>query len=131
VFHRPASEFVMNFLGNVNVFQGRVEGDRAVFGSLEGPSDCYHGSGKSARVFVRPYDLDSATQTNGHTYFKATIRHINAAGQVVKVVLVNETGDSVYVELPQERYRGLHVMTGSTVYVTPREVKVFVDDYSI
>ena len=26
VFHQPASEFVMHFLGNVNVFHGRLEG---------------------------------------------------------------------------------------------------------
>ena len=26
IFHNPASEFVMDFLGNVNVFRGRIEG---------------------------------------------------------------------------------------------------------
>ena len=34
VFHQPANEFVLNFLGHVNVFHGRVQQDRAVFGSL-------------------------------------------------------------------------------------------------
>src|SRR5687767_141609 len=35
VFHHPANEFVMHFLGNVNVFQARVEGGRNFFGPLE------------------------------------------------------------------------------------------------
>src|SRR5687768_5685914 len=30
VFHRPASEFVIDFLGNVNVFHGRIEQGQAV-----------------------------------------------------------------------------------------------------
>ncbi len=29
IFHNPASEFVMDFLGNVNVFRGRIEGGQA------------------------------------------------------------------------------------------------------
>ena len=34
VFHHPASEFVMDFLGHVNVFHGRIEDGRAVLGQL-------------------------------------------------------------------------------------------------
>ena len=34
VFHQPASAFVMDFLGNVNLFRGRVEAGKAVFGPL-------------------------------------------------------------------------------------------------
>src|SRR5215204_2655137 len=34
VFERPASPFVMNFLGNVNIFHGRVEKGRALLGTL-------------------------------------------------------------------------------------------------
>ena len=34
VFEHPANGFVMDFLGNVNVFHGRVEGGRAVAGAL-------------------------------------------------------------------------------------------------
>src|SRR5688500_7713525 len=34
VFEQPATPFVMNFLGNVNIFHGRVEGGRALLGPL-------------------------------------------------------------------------------------------------
>lgn len=131
VFHHPRSEFVMDFLGSVNVFQGRVDGHRAVFGPIEVPADEYHAVSKPARGFVRPYDLEIRTKVNGHPYFGATVRHINAAGAVVKVDLESEDGETVYVEVPQDRYRELDISPGRRVYVSPREVKVFVNDYSI
>ena len=34
VYHHPASEFVMDFLGNVNLFHGRIEAGKAVFGPM-------------------------------------------------------------------------------------------------
>jgi sulfate transport system ATP-binding protein len=132
VFHRPASEFVMNFLGQVNVFHGRVEGDRAVLGPLEIAYDG-HGAGLSrpARGLVRPFDLEIETHANGKPGFRATVRHINAAGPRVKVELAAASGELVQVELPHERYRALELQVGQQVFVIPREVNVFVDDSSI
>src|SRR6185369_5502572 len=37
VFHHPATEFVMHFLGDVNAFHGRVDAGVVQFGSLELP----------------------------------------------------------------------------------------------
>ena len=34
VFEHPATPFVMNFLGNVNIFHGRVQGGKALLGPL-------------------------------------------------------------------------------------------------
>jgi len=34
VFHQPASQFVMEFLGQVNVFYGRVQNGKAVLGDM-------------------------------------------------------------------------------------------------
>ena len=45
--------------------------------------------------------------------------------------LVNEGGESIQVEISHEKYRELGVSVGSPVHVTPREIKVFVDDYTI
>ncbi|MDX9861911.1 MAG: sulfate ABC transporter ATP-binding protein [Rhodospirillales bacterium] len=132
VFHQPASEFVMNFLGQVNVFHGRVEGDRAVLGPLDIAYDGDQAAtSRPARGLVRPYDLDIATQANGEPGFRATVRHLNAAGPRVKVELVATSGDTeypVYVELPHERFRALNLEPGKLVFVIPKEVNVFVDD---
>src|SRR5262249_36300673 len=61
VFDRPATPFVMGFLGNVNVFHGRVEAGRAHLGplSVEFPEHADESS-RPARGFARPHDLDLA-----------------------------------------------------------------------
>jgi sulfate transport system ATP-binding protein len=132
VFHHPASEFVMHFLGNVNVFHGRLEGGKAIFGAI---AMDYAGDAESrtasARVFVRPHDLDIAVHPNGDGYLRARVRHINAAGPQVKVELESEAGEAIHAELSQERYETLNISAHSIVYVVPRRIKVFADDYSI
>jgi sulfate transport system ATP-binding protein len=129
VFHQPANEFVMNFLGHVNIFHGRVEGNRAFLGPLEVEYGGQHRSTAApARGLVRPYDLDIALQANGKAGFQATISHINAAGPRVKIDLMAESGDAVHVEIPHERFRDLCLHAGQNVFVIPREINVYVDD---
>ncbi len=54
VFHHPASEFVMDFMGNVNLFRGRIESGKAVFGPLvlDRP-EASGADGRAARLFVQ------------------------------------------------------------------------------
>ncbi len=70
VFHNPKTEFVMNFLGQVNQFHGRVEGGKIHFAtlSLDSPHPAVLPS-QRVRVFVRPHDLEIETQRNGHPAF--------------------------------------------------------------
>ncbi len=129
VFHQPANEFVMHFLGHVNIFHGRVEGNKAFLGPLEID---YAGQGaasqRPARGLVRPYDLEIVMHPNGQPTFRATVRHINTAGPHVRVDLTADSGEPVHVELPHERFRLLGLCTGQSVFVSPREVNVFVDE---
>ncbi len=129
VFHKPASEFVMNFLGHVNIFHGRVEGDKAILGPLEIPyAGRHHASTCPARGLVRPYELDLAPRANGKPGFRATVRHINSAGPQVKVELTATSGDPVHVELPHDRYQALKLTPGAEVFVVPRDINVFIDE---
>ena len=131
LFHHPANEFVMNFLGRVNVFHGRVEGNKAFFGPLEVEYAGQHDSAtKPARGLVRPYDLDVATELNGKPGFKATIARINLAGPRVKMDVTADSGETVHVELSHERCRALNLFAGKDVFVSPREINVYVDDGS-
>jgi sulfate/thiosulfate transport system ATP-binding protein len=131
VFHNPTSEFVMNFLGNVNVFQGRVHDGRSYLGPLElGPASPLFGRIDGGRAFVRPHELELARQKNGQPSFRGRVHHINAAGAQVKLTLMSDLGEPVDVELPQERYRELALQRGETVFATPKNLKVF-EDYSI
>ncbi|HVT87950.1 MAG TPA: sulfate ABC transporter ATP-binding protein [Tepidisphaeraceae bacterium] len=130
VFHSPANQFVMEFLGNVNLFHGRLKGGRNDFDSLSfDPAD--DGASKPARLLVRPHELAiHQQQTNGHSVAARIIR-INSAGPVVKIELARNDGQSVFVELPHEMFHAEHFRVGSDVYVAPRHGRVFTEDYSI
>jgi sulfate transport system ATP-binding protein len=127
VYHYPANAFVYNFLGNVNLFRGRVEagkvflGDTPVGVARDGVEEA-----KSALVFVRPHLLEVVLQPNGEPHFRAKVKHINEAGPLVKVDLESEWGDPVQVELSHQRYRALALAKGGRVYLIPKERRVFV-----
>jgi len=80
---------------------------------------------QSTLVYVRPHSLEIRRQPNGETHFRATIKHINAAGPLVKVEAVTEWGGPVHVEMSQERFRDLQLTNNESVFITPRDVKVF------
>jgi len=115
VYDKPATSFVYNFLGNVNLFHGRVdEGTTYIH-----PNETDH------VVFVRPHLLEIAREAAGPNSFRATVKHINAAGPLVKVEAVTEWGAPVNVETTQERFRDLSLVKGDEIYINPRDVAVF------
>jgi sulfate transport system ATP-binding protein len=132
VYHHPANPFVYNFLGNVNLFHGRVEEGKVYIGDLamELPEQA-HPEATTALVYIRPHLLDIDHQPNGASSFRARVEHINLAGPMVKVALVSEWGNPVSVEISQERYRVLRLEKDAEVFVTPRDQKIFVDTYAI
>lgn len=115
VYHRPASSFVYNFLGNVNLFHGRVHNGRAYI------DDRATGN----LVFVRPHMLEITRQPNGANHFRATTRHINAAGPLVKIEAVTDWGATVHVEMSQEQFQSLALVKGEAVFITPKDAAIF------
>jgi sulfate transport system ATP-binding protein len=132
VYHHPVNAFVYNFLGNVNLFHARVEEGRAYIGGMvvDLPEHA-QADAETALVYVRPHLLEIDHLPNGGNNFRARVEHINPAGPLVKVELVSEWGDPVQVEISQERYRALRLQKGAEVFITPKEQKVFADNYSI
>jgi sulfate transport system ATP-binding protein len=132
VFHHPQTEFVMNFLGNVNQFHGRVEEGKIRFATMEVETPERHGmESEPAMVFVRPHDLEIATTQNGHPSFKAKVARIHSAGASVRLELVAHSGEHLSADMSHERFRALELEAGSDVYVTPRTIRVFGTDYSV
>lgn len=131
VYHHPATPFVYQFLGNVNLFHCRVEEGKAYLGNtaieLKGQ---VNGDAKDAKVYIRPHLLDINRSAVSNS-FRARVKFINVAGSIVKVELVSESGDTIQVELSQERYQQLKFMKDDMVHVTPKEMKIFVNDYAI
>jgi sulfate/thiosulfate transport system ATP-binding protein len=126
VFDHPATPFVMGFLGNVNMFHGRVEGGRAHFGSLSVDYPEHNGSAsRPAQGFARPYDLELAREEAGDGFW-ATLRHINPAGAVFKLELEDSETRTVQVEATREQFESLDPKPGELLYVKPRQVRIFV-----
>jgi sulfate/thiosulfate transport system ATP-binding protein len=132
VFHHPATEFVMNFLGQVNLFGGRVEEGKIHFSTLAYDSPEHSRlHDQPVKVFIRPHEFDVGVDGDRQTSLRATVSRINAAGPNARLQLIAETGESLSVELTQEHFHRLNIQPGSQLYLTPRDVKVFIGDYVI
>jgi sulfate/thiosulfate transport system ATP-binding protein len=126
VYNHPATPFVYNFLGNVNLFHGRMDEGK---GTINEVAIAHAGQAQSDRpntvVYVRPHLLEIDRQPNGRNHFRARVKHINSAGPLVKVEAIAEWGDPVHVELSQERFQHLQLAKDEAVFIMPRDMKVF------
>ena len=130
VFDHPANAFVMDFLGNVNVFHGRVAEGFAQLGLT--PPGSSHDPAKPVTAYVRPHELEIDRIPRGNSSLKGEVVRINAASAAVKVdVAAKDFGISINVEIGQEQHARLKLKPGDRVFVFPRRVRVFVQDYSI
>ena len=129
VFHNPVTEFVTTFLGQVNLFHGRVEGGKVHFAdtAFESPEHAEMPS-QEVRVFVRPHDFEVSLTDDGRASFRATVSRVHSAGPNVRLELVADSGEELCVEMPQDRYRTQQLRLGSQVFVRPRDVKIFTGD---
>lgn len=124
VYHHPGNSFVYRFIGDVNLFHGRmVDGDLHL-GDAAREAEASH-NGHAARVFVRPHSFTIARVPSGPNCFRAVIQHINPARPLVKLELTSEWGDPVQIDVSHELYSEMALEKGSEVYVTPTQFKVF------
>jgi sulfate transport system ATP-binding protein len=129
VYSNPASPFVYQFLGNVNVFRNRVHGAWAEIArdaDGEAPEAAEPPAGErghQALAFVRPHDIDieAAPLAGG---IEAMVQDVHAIGPLVRVELAHAS-ELVEVELTRERANVLRLQEGQRVWLKPRQVKVF------
>jgi sulfate transport system ATP-binding protein len=108
VYDTPATPFVCQFLGDVNLFHGRMQ----------------------AAGYVRPHDLEVAPHAAGDSSaVAARVLHIGWIGPVVRLELQREdTGQAIEAEIPRHRYLELDLKIGDRVDLTPRNLRVFDSD---
>ena len=93
VYDNPASPFVYQFLGNVNLFHSRVHAGFAKIGEVELALNEHQQTQDSpAMAYVRPHDIEILRHPDGISSFKAKINYIHAIGPVVRLEL--ERSDS-------------------------------------
>lgn len=128
VYANPASPFVYQFLGSVNLFHSRGDGSFALLGSDLSIASPEHGHEAGAAVaYVRPHDIDLVTSPgDAQGGVPAIVRHVRAVGPVVRLELDQVgSGERVEVEVAAERWRERRLEEGATVWVRPRQAKIF------
>lgn len=133
LFDHPATPFVMDFIGEVNVFHGRVAQGRVWLGNLELPTLNGVGrSGDTARVYVRPHEWEVDNVRPDRAHLAAQVTHVNAAGALARLRLfVPDHELALSAAVPRERCRQLGLEAGQTVFVFPKQSRVFSPEYAI
>jgi sulfate transport system ATP-binding protein len=128
VVEHPATPFVVNFLGNVNIFHGRVQDGKALLGplALDYPEHP-HDEPKTAAGYARPHDLEIGRTEDGGGLW-ATVTDVRAVGALVKIEVNDADGKPIQVELGREQYDLVRAIIGERIYVRPRRVRVFIND---
>ncbi len=124
VYENPATPFVYQFLGDVNVFHGRIAHDRPSHEAESGQEA--DASGEHEVTFVRPHDLELSRSRTTTTQIEATVRFVITAGSRVRLELAShDSPQTIEVELTKERYRELRLQQGDVVFVHPKQLHVF------
>jgi sulfate transport system ATP-binding protein len=119
VYTAPATPFVYRFLGNVNVFHNRMRGGWAEVDRAE------KSTGETL-AFVRPHDIEILRQAADNA-LSARVLHVQAIGPLVRVEVEHQQ-EIFEVELTRERQEELAIASGETVWLRPRNVRVFQGD---
>jgi sulfate transport system ATP-binding protein len=128
IVEQPATPFVLTFVGNVNIFHGRVQGGKATLGSLAVDYPA-HASGepRNAVGYTRPHELELSTTDTGDGMW-TVVRDVRLAGALVKIELVDAADGVIQVELGRQQYESLNFGVGARAYVKPKRMRVFTSD---
>ncbi|MGH8693774.1 MAG: sulfate/molybdate ABC transporter ATP-binding protein [Burkholderiales bacterium] len=129
VYRHPATAFVYGFLGSVNLFHGRVEGETLRVGEELLPHQARDfAQGAEVIAFARPHELDIVNDPAITRGLAARVSRILAFGMTARVELDGLNGSSgshFEVELARERVTALNLTEGQTVRLVPSRLKVF------
>ena len=121
VFDEPASAFVMDFLGSVNILQGSVSGAQGVFGELE---LAWEGRGDGpARAYVRSHDLVLQHEPTART-LPVVVERVHRVGVAARVLVATSQGE-LTAELPHHELAELGIARGARLYAHVRSARIF------
>jgi sulfate transport system ATP-binding protein len=129
VYRHPASPFVYGFLGSVNLFHGRVEGDAVHVGDdLLFRDKVAFGNGAEVFAFARPHELNIVIDPQETSGVAAKISRILAFGVTARIELDGlngSTGQLFEVEITRDEVARLGLEEGQAVRLLPSRLRVF------
>jgi len=127
LYEQPRTPFVTEFLGSVNVLRGQSAFGMAILGDgIHVPTDI-DGHGVPVSVYVRPHDLDLTHESNGKPSWPGRVARVTPLGAFVRLDIELADSNSIRVELTRQRFAALEPQVGGTIFVAPRDLKVFLD----
>jgi sulfate transport system ATP-binding protein len=131
IYNEPATSFAYSFIGTVNEFRGKVEGDYVRVGDdrlPHGRTDLSEGS--SVIAYARPHDTE-IVKGDGGEGVAAKVNRILSSGAVTRVELV-ANGDArggkqdyFEVEVTPADLAALSLSTGERVRIKSRRLSLF------
>jgi sulfate/thiosulfate transport system ATP-binding protein len=126
VYDGPATQFVYGFLGDVNLFHGRLHQGRVRIGESE--LDAPEAGDQEGVAYVRTYDVQLHPSPSVHGSLEAIVRHVRAFGPVIRIELdLVKDGRTIEAHLSRTQYDSLPVTKGQCVYVAAMNMRVFPD----
>jgi sulfate transport system ATP-binding protein len=125
VYDKPASPFVYQFLGNVNVLKAPA----LVPPRRPGPPD--H-EAADTQIYVRPHDIALTPHDAGGEGLSAIVRHIHAAGPYAKLLIEQvQSREHVEVEISRSELADMGLQVNDLVRMRLRQTHSFDEDYAI
>lgn len=131
VYENPVNPFVYNFLGNVNLFHGRVHNGKVQIGSIELDVPEYANSQENGKAisYVRPHQIEVSREEQSKDFIKAKVLFVRSVGPVVNLELQRiDTEDFIEVELSKKIYNDLQLKEREIIFVKPKEIKIFIPE---
>jgi iron(III) transport system ATP-binding protein len=127
IYREPASPFVADFVGKVNVMSARLGNGELRFGSMCLPCD---GVARDVKVYLRPEDVLARPIAAGDAHvFEACIEKIEFLGAYCHVLVTSTALDNnkltVYLSLNFLSEQALRVGSTLTLKLLPERIKVF------
>jgi sulfate transport system ATP-binding protein len=151
VFEQPANDFVMRFLGHVNVLDAELLDGYAKIGDVTFAVGSHNGEVRDAappaagpyraakatpvltrdarsRVYVRPHDVDVARVASPGAFAAQVVRVTPLSGGIKLELSVPALGSNLRVDLDWERGTALGLRGGDDVFLSLRRARVFPRD---
>jgi sulfate transport system ATP-binding protein len=112
VYDRPATAFVMSFIGPVNIVSQNSN------------------NGNHDPVFIRPQDIVIELEPKEDS-FPARVNRLIHLGWEIQVELILDDGQVLIAHLSRDRFDLLNLSPQQQVYVHPKDTKSFALSYSI
>ena len=126
VYDHPATPFVYEFLGDVNLFHGRVHDGHANIGDAQVLLPEGTDRQEAAIFYVRPHEIDILRENPNGGSIAAKVFDVRPLGATVWVELERRDGQGIVeVEMVRDQFTDLKLQPGEPVFLQPRRIRVF------